>query len=858
MPRFSLLLALLCSTLIVGCDGCRSTPNDEEEEKKKAALPDFTSLPAQAFPADRTPIGGGIKPGHWFSASEILKSNREDVRGQLESRARLGKSSSPDTQAARTALVNVRPIVLPKGQQRRFDYRNLAPLPQGDSKNIFLSSQLFSGGRGLVYDSQPDLFQFLSQEEYFFIILTNRPERFAKLIGADWQRPYRSEAEFASKAANYRIVIPDTDEVLPIAETMLDWTSTAVVLWDDISADALTPGQSTAIADWVHFGGQLIVNGADGSEAIADSSLVDLLPLYPRGNIELAPESATELLQQWAVKSDRSTEAQTALLQSETARVAVDGNLADDAEDVAGTGKLILHRRVGRGRVVQSRFDLMSDWISNWDSYNSFFNAVILQRPRREFVEIDTDLLLKHQYADFERYDADPTMNTTFRIATRDALLDYTPHAATSTDAKSPDANRSEAKRTDAKSTTMLATTDSAAKSIAASPATPTPEADNANGEANKAHSKKRPANDGLSRDRWTRVDPVMGIGGWNNASDAVNLTKAILRNESGIVIPPSSLVVRSLGIYLLALVPLNYLVFRLFGKLEYAWLTVPVIAIAGAVWVARSAQLDIGFARSQTELAILETQPGYQRGHLARVIAIYNSLSSTYDMQFSTVDAVANSIAQSQTNSVDEPLRFQTDFEEGPRLSGVAVGSNQTQMVRAEQIIDLGGGIYLDGETLVNETEYDLLDSFVAVKSAENQIRLAVVGLCAAGSKNKLRFRDDAEVNVSADLPLQISHVMNAFLADKSIPPNSSRLVGRIEESLPGMTVTPQAKQHTAQTVVLANLRFPPSPEPKSDVNLVVDFQKSLTDPADSGSDSESQSEDEDDEEVEEDESES
>ncbi|EMI15253.1 hypothetical protein RMSM_07823, partial [Rhodopirellula maiorica SM1] len=275
------------------------------------------------------------------------------------------------------------------------------------------------------------MFQFLAQEEYFFVILTNRPQRFAKLIGADWQRPYRSESEFANKAANYRIVIPDTDEVLPIAETMLDWTSTAVVLWDDISADSLTPGQTMALADWIHFGGQLIVNGADGSDAIVDSPLVDLLPLYPRANIELAPESAAELLQEWSVKSDRSTEAQTALLQSETARVAVDGNLAADANDVAGTGNLILQRRVGRGRVVQSRFDLMSDWISNWDSYNSFFNAVILQRPRRQFVEIDAEYLLKHQYADFQRYDADPTMNTTFRIAARDALLDYSVSAET-------------------------------------------------------------------------------------------------------------------------------------------------------------------------------------------------------------------------------------------------------------------------------------------------------------------------------------------------------------------------------------------------------------------------------------------
>ena len=161
--------------------------------------------------------------------------------------------------------------------------------------------------------------------------------------------------------------------------------------------------------------------------------------------------------------------------------------------------------------------------------------------------------------------------------------------------------------------------------------------------------------------------------------------------------------------------------------------------------------------------------------------------------------------------------------------LSGVAVGSNQTQMVRAEQIIDLGGGIYLDGETLVNETEFDLLDSFVVRKTVGNQIQHAVVGLCSAGSKTTLRYRDNAVVNVPSELPLQASRVMHAFLANGSIPPDSSRLVGRIEQSMSGMNITPQANQQSAQTIVVANLSYPRSPAAKPDVNLVSDFRQSL-----------------------------
>ena len=149
--------------------------------------------------------------------------------------------------------------------------------------------------------------------------------------------------------------------------------------------------------------------------------------------------------------------------------------------------------------------------------------------------------------------------------------------------------------------------------------------------------------------------------------------------------------------------------------------------------------------------------------------------------------------------------------------------------MVRAEQIVDIGGGIYIDGETLVNETDYDLLDSFVVVKTAEDQTQLAVVGICSAGSKTKLRFRDNSVVNVPSELPLQVSRVMRAFLANGSIPPQSSRLVGRIEQSMPGMNIAPQANQQSAQTIVVANLSYAPSPAAKPDVNLISDFRLSL-----------------------------
>ncbi len=299
-----------------------------------------------------------------------------------------------------------------------------------------------------------------------------------------------------------------------------------------------------------------------------------------------------------------------------------------------------------------------------------------------------------------------------------------------------------------------------------------------------------------------------------------------ILRNESGIEIPKSSLVLRSLGYYLLVLVPLNFIVFRVMGRLEYAWLAVPVIAIVGAIWVARSARLDIGFARSQTEIGLLEMQPKYSRGHLTRVDAIYNSLSSTYRFDFKTIDGCAAPMKSILSQNDSDDAVFKTSYEEGPSLSGIGVGSNQVRLIHAEQIVDVGGGIELDASgKLINASSLEILDGYVIEKDAEGKVRVAIVGLVSRESTTTLRYLDWPEVNVSDELPMQTAILIRKLTLTSSIEPGSSRLVGRIDGSIDGMTVTPTATQKTAQTILLAHLKHPPLRASRPDENLRSNF---------------------------------
>jgi len=785
VPRLSLFLFILWLPFVVGCEGCRSsTDPDDDDKQDQAPLEDFTAKLPSAFPADLNPLSGGIKPGHWLSASQPLKSNKIDARGELLSHALVSGENfqSGISKSQEGRIPTLRPVVLPKGQLRRFDYRMLAPVPPSlDEKKSFLSSRFVSSGRSVFYDTGRQPFNVLAGKEFFFVVLTTRPERFAKFQVATWVEPPRDKYRFQNFDANYQIVIPPVDDVLPISETMLDWTGTSVLFWDDLSADALTPNQQLAIADWIRFGGQLIVNGAIASDAIAATQLANVLPLRPTGNIELDPNAAIELLRGHSVPDDPSTEKQISLVSDLSARLAVDGIAAADATDVSDTGNLVLERMVGRGHVVQARFDLTSDWLSNWESYDSFVNGAILRRPRRSYVKPDENSALQQTYPGQDFGPDDPTLNTQFRIAARDAILPI----KVKTTPQNPNTS----------------TTPAATRSALAS------------------------RHDGL-----TRINSQSGVSGWTDNSDAISICRQILRDESGIDIPDSSLVIRALGLYLLILVPINYLIFRIMGRLEFAWLAVPLIAIGGAIWVARAARLDIGFARSQTQVAMLELQPNYRRGHLSRVVAIYNSLSSSYDIEFNSTDSSAAPIGD--VSGGVESAVFKTGFAEGPILAGLAVGSNQVRMLHAEQIIDMGGEIKLTDEgKLINGTSYSLLDTYVIEKSDSGETRISFIGPCDSGSTTTLRRKQIDTVSVAGDLPMQTGRFLRRLASPAAMHNGTSRLVARIDNSMPGMTITPEASQAVSQTVVLAHLKHRQKRPAEVDENLISQFADVLTD---------------------------
>jgi hypothetical protein len=78
-----------------------------------------------------------------------------------------------------------------------------------------------------------------------------------------------------------------------------------------------------------------------------------------------------------------------------------------------------------------------------------------------------------------------------------------------------------------------------------------------------------------------------------------------------------------------------KWLFFWLIGRVEWAWAAAPIIASSARSASSALAQLNIGFVRSRTEVAVLETRPTIRAAISPAYTRLYTSLTTGYDLSF-------------------------------------------------------------------------------------------------------------------------------------------------------------------------------------------------------------------------------
>jgi len=197
----------------------------------------------------------------------------------------------------------------------------------------------------------------------------------------------------------------------------------------------------------------------------------------------------------------------------------------------------------------------------------------------------------------------------------------------------------------------------------------------------------------------------------------------------------------------LVVLVPINWLVFRLIGRVELAWIAVPVIAVVSAFAIARAVQLDVGFSRSQTSISIVEVPSGYSRGYAASFASLYTSLTTNY----SAFNAESNGLVVPMLTREERMMSFTRDTpmmtyryasDRGEGLESFPVRSNSTSLIRTEQPCEIGGevvlkwiGDELDSIQIDNRTGLDFSRAGIVAMNKAGQMRKGWIGNSDGGS---------------------------------------------------------------------------------------------------------------------------
>ena len=329
------------------------------------------------------------------------------------------------------------------------------------------------------------------------------------------------------------------------------------------------------------------------------------------------------------------------------------------------------------------------------------------------------------------------------------------------------------------------------------------------------------------------------GLGAWNDFSPVAEAARRALGDAAGISVPERSFIVWVVVGYLCVLVPANWIVFRFLGRVEWAWIAAPLIAIACTVVVIQQAQLNIGFARSRNEIAVVEMQAGYSRAHVARYTAIYTSLATRYEFR---LDDPGGQILPFP--HVSEPAAFKLDDRwqtpgelvcrraDDTRLTGFSIGSNVTDFVHSEEMADFGGTVALHQDSdgvlrVTNGTKY-AIDDCQALRGKSGVADLATIGRLEPGGTAALKFNPhDFRGNAGAGHQPQASDpsgelgiqgIVEVALEQQKLRPEEVCLLARIVDEVPGLTVTPVAGQTRQAAILVAHLDAGRLPDPARD----------------------------------------
>ena len=570
--------------------------------------------------------------------------------------------------------------------------------------------------------------------------------------------------------------------------------------------------------DWLHWGGQIILIGGAGPSfsIFSDSFLGSYLPADPTGENHLLGEAELRPLSdtypptvQPALPPDQQDQ-RAPQVQAESFEpfgqgyrrpvpiqppkgrpVFVTGLRPRPGAATIPLGEgspylLAVERRVGRGRITMLTINPNDPSLTSWPGLDTLIRRVVMRRPEEVLQGRGTGLRPPPR-ALLEGPDL-----SWYRIASRDSGVD----AELARDRAAQAAAR-------------MATPPGGAF---ARPA---------------VRGQAQPTSEGsLTSQAEDAALHRQGVAEWRDTSALPRLCRDLLEQASGITVPSTQFVLNVIVAYLLAVVPLNWLIFRvLLKRREWAWIVVPIIALAFAVGVERMAAYDMGYDSACDEIDLLEVQGGYPRAHLSRFASLYTTGRARYEIAYPN-DPTALALPYNNERSIggEEVATAVWQSYPVPALESFAVQPRSLAMFRAEQMLGMSGAIVLDEKdgrrTLVNQSDLELRDAAIVEINGPDDRRETYLGTIAPGASVELvgehpRAEPNPLEGYNGPDPRPLLGELRRGWENRPENTGEIRLVAWTPQPAGGQTFEPALDRHRGATAVLVHLRYdqPPSP---------------------------------------------
>jgi hypothetical protein len=778
--------------------------SDPEAVKKKLEdkrnRPPFEFFKSQVAPFDVLPF---VKPNHWTTLILEMRANDEDYDGLLQ-------SDPAHLLGMPIDMVFRREARLMKEQRRGLGQQVfLTTIPKEWTLSIARPGSLRSDATWPTIltpmGSQQSLIVVLSKEATTQFATWNR---MTALIPSSTERDNPQDID---KQRYYRMVLPAEPDKLALSPHPLTWTTISHVIWDGLPPDTLSVSQQQAMLDWLHWGGQLVLTGGAG-QAYAlyrESFLGPYLPGEPTGQtVGLTEEDLKPLSQSYPPPStpflppseefggiQRIPDAmQLGRIYQPPVPIRPPRNKpvylsvlrpAEGASTIplgeASSHLLAVERRVGRGRITMLTINPAEPVLANWPGVDTLVRRVVLRRPEEGM--IGPGGFNGAGYQGPRRGFLGPEDLTWYRITSRDA------RPGEDTAGRLPQPTR---------------------------PAPPV----------------ERPVealvNESVPVPEEEAPVAGLGVADWRDSARFPTLGRDLLEVASGITIPSSKFVLRVILAYLIAVVPLNWLICRfVLNRREWAWIVVPLVALGFAIAVQRGAAYDMGFESASDEIDLLEVQADYPRAHLTRFASIYTSGRGNYTISYPNNNtALALPLDNGRSIRGEDVTTSTWQSSPVPALSNLAVQPRSLSLFRAEEMATMAGAIRLEGDgasqKVVNGSELELRDATLIDITGPDRAKWKerYLGTIAPGASVDVAAADakKAPETIDAGPGPDVNTFLRAVTTTwerRDENQGEIRLVAWVPRTMPGQVLEPPPDRLRGFTAVLVHLRNGPPPSP-------------------------------------------